>query len=119
MPLIKQNLNFIFGLLLSILLTACGSENEAKDSANSSDPQPARVALVMKSLANEYFINMMEEALGKKAIKNFLPIEKGDVEITYADTNKLEEWIDFRPKINIKEGINNFVRWYIEYYKNL
>ena len=65
------------------------------------------------------FINMMEEALGKKAIKNFLPIEKGDVEITYADTNKLEEWIDFRPKINIKEGINNFVKWYIEYYKNL
>ena len=62
MPLIKQNLNLIFGLLLSILLTACGSENEAKDSANSSDPRPARVALVMKSLANEYFINMMEGA---------------------------------------------------------
>ena len=62
MPLIKQNLNFIFGLLLTILLTACGSENDAKDSANSSDPQPARVALIMKSLANEYFINMMEGA---------------------------------------------------------
>ncbi|MAD91320.1 MAG: LacI family transcriptional regulator [Gammaproteobacteria bacterium] len=62
MPLTKQNLNFIFGLLLTVLLTACGSENDAKDSANNSDSQPARVALVMKSLANEYFINMMEGA---------------------------------------------------------
>jgi ribose transport system substrate-binding protein len=44
------------------LLSACGSENEAKDSANGSDSQPARVALIMKSLANEYFINMMEGA---------------------------------------------------------
>ncbi len=62
MPLIRQNLKFIFGLLLTILLSACGSENEAKDSANASDSQPARVALIMKSLANEYFINMMEGA---------------------------------------------------------
>ena len=56
MPLIRQNLKFIFGLLLTILLSACGSENEAKDSANGSDSQPARVALIMKSLANIRFL---------------------------------------------------------------
>ncbi len=63
------------------------------------------------------FIDLMESALGKKAIKKFLPLEKGDVEITYADNTKLEEWINFKPKISITEGINKFVKWYKYFYK--
>jgi UDP-glucuronate 4-epimerase len=62
------------------------------------------------------FINIMEKALGKKAIKKFLPLEKGDVKVTCADTTKLEEWINFRPKINISEGIHKFVQWYRDFY---
>ena len=42
----------------------------------------------------------------------------GDVKSTFADTVLLEEWIKFKPKTSIKEGVRNFVKWYLEFYKN-
>ncbi len=59
---IRYNRNLIFGLLLTAVLSACGSEKEAEDESSTPKSQPVRVALIMKSLANEYFINMMEGA---------------------------------------------------------
>lgn len=63
------------------------------------------------------FIEVLEEKLEKKAIKNFLPMQPGDVEATYADVADLEETIDFRPSVSIEEGIGKFVDWYRSYYK--
>ena len=54
--------------------------------------------------------------LGKKAIKNFQPIQLGDVENTYADTSKLSDWINFSPKVSIEKGIYIFCKWYKNYY---
>lgn len=63
------------------------------------------------------FIEILEDKLGKKAVKNFMPIQPGDVPETYADIEALEKAVDFRPSTFIEEGIGNFVDWYLEYYK--
>ena len=52
----------------------------------------------------------------KKAIKNFLPMQKGDVISTLADTKLLEEWINFKPNTELKSGLEKFVKWYKRYY---
>jgi UDP-glucuronate 4-epimerase len=58
------------------------------------------------------FIEVIEEAMGKKAQKNFLPMQAGDVFATYADIDDLIRDTGFQPSTSIEVGINNFVRWY-------
>jgi UDP-glucuronate 4-epimerase len=62
------------------------------------------------------FIEIIEQKLGKKAIKNFLPLQDGDVPETYADVTDLMREIDFKPATPIEEGVGRFVDWYKEYY---
>ncbi|HEX5471117.1 MAG TPA: NAD-dependent epimerase, partial [Lacipirellulaceae bacterium] len=62
-------------------------------------------------------IEVLEECLGRKAKKNFLPIQPGDVPATYADVSDLEEAIGFAPRTPIETGVERFVRWYREYHK--
>ena len=64
-----------------------------------------------------FFIHLLEKELGEKAIKEFLPIQNGDVPETYADINELYDWINFKPKTNLKEGVKYFAKWFIDYYK--
>jgi UDP-glucuronate 4-epimerase len=63
------------------------------------------------------FIGCIEEALGRKAEKNLLPLQDGDVPATYADVDSLQEWVGFSPATDIRTGIARFVTWYREYYK--
>ena len=63
------------------------------------------------------YIEIIEKNLGKKAIKEFLPMQPGDVKATSADTKLLEEWIGFKPNTSIDNGVNKFVNWYKLYYK--
>ena len=63
------------------------------------------------------YIDEIEKAVGKKAIKEYLPMQPGDVKATFADTSKLENWINFKPNTSIKNGVRNFVKWYKDYYK--
>ena len=63
------------------------------------------------------FIEVLENKLNKKAIKNFLPLQPGDVPATYADVQDLVNSVDFKPDTKIEDGISNFVDWYREYYK--
>ena len=63
------------------------------------------------------FIEIIEEKIGKKAIKKFLPLQDGDVPETYADIDDLMRDIDFKPSTTIEEGIAKFVEWYKEYYQ--
>ena len=62
------------------------------------------------------FIAAIEKATGKRAIMNMLPMQKGDVEATYADIDALSRAVDFRPDTPIDEGIEAFVSWYRDYY---
>ena len=58
------------------------------------------------------FIETLESALGKVAIKNFLSMQPRHIHSTYADMNELDKWIGFKPKISLGEGIIKFVNWY-------
>jgi UDP-glucuronate 4-epimerase len=62
------------------------------------------------------FIDALEALLGKIAQKELLPMQAGDVEKTYADVQSLIDYIDYKPKTSIQEGIGNFVSWYKDYY---
>jgi UDP-glucuronate 4-epimerase len=62
------------------------------------------------------FIEVLEGCLGRKARKNFLPMQPGDVLETYADVDDLAKDVGFKPSTPIEEGIRKFVKWYREYY---
>jgi UDP-glucuronate 4-epimerase len=63
------------------------------------------------------YISALEEALGKEAKKEFLPIQPGDVPDTYADVSDLVKEFDYKPNTSVKEGIANFAQWFSDYYK--
>ena len=63
------------------------------------------------------FIGVIEEGLGKKAKKEMLPMQPGDVPETSADIQKSRDMLGFNPKTSIKEGVGKFLTWYREYYK--
>jgi UDP-glucuronate 4-epimerase len=63
------------------------------------------------------YIEVLEECLGKKAEKNFLPMQPGDVPATYANVDDLVRDVGFKPDTPIEEGIKRFVEWYKEFYR--
>jgi UDP-glucuronate 4-epimerase len=63
------------------------------------------------------FVEAIETALGKRAIRNMLPMQPGDVLATWADTEALFEATGYRPKVGLTEGVESFVKWYREYYR--
>ena len=65
------------------------------------------------------FIEVIEQALAKKAIKQFLPIQPGDVVSTASDTNALKRWVGFNPSTPLSFGVEKFVRWYADFYSSL
>jgi UDP-glucuronate 4-epimerase len=69
------------------------------------------------SVELEYFIQTIESCLGKKAIKNYLPLQPGDVPNTFANIDDLIKDVGFRPKTSIEEGIEHFIRWFRRYYQ--
>ncbi|MDJ0662238.1 MAG: NAD-dependent epimerase [Crocosphaera sp.] len=62
------------------------------------------------------FIQILENCLGKSSIKNYLPMQPGDVPITYADVDDLTKDINFRPQTPLEDGLKKFVTWYKQYY---
>lgn len=63
------------------------------------------------------YIEVLENCLGKKAEKNLLPLQPGDVPATYADVDALIEDVNYKPSTPVEVGIENFVKWYRDYYK--
>jgi len=63
-----------------------------------------------------HFIETIEKAVGKEAVKEFLPMQPGDVYQTYADVDDLMQDFDFKPSTSIEEGLRKFVDWYMVYY---
>jgi UDP-glucuronate 4-epimerase len=63
------------------------------------------------------YIECIEQCLGKKAQKNLLPLQQGDVPDTFADIEDLERDVGYRPATPVEVGVERFVRWYVDYYK--
>ena len=60
---------------------------------------------------------MLEDCLGKKAEKNLLPLQPGDVPDTWADVEDLVTDVGYRPATPVEVGVERFVAWYLDYYK--
>ena len=63
------------------------------------------------------FIEIIEKNLGRKAAKEFLPLQAGDVPTTYADIDDLIRDVDYAPSTSIEDGVVSFIKWYKDYYK--
>lgn len=64
-----------------------------------------------------YFIELIEKELDKTAKKNMLPMQPGDVEVTFADIEKAKKILGYNPQTSIEQGVKNFIVWYKQYYK--
>ena len=62
------------------------------------------------------FIYGLEKEMGKEATKNFMPMQDGDVKVTYADSTKLQRAIGYKPTTKLNTGLHKFVNWYKLFY---
>ncbi|MFW6376292.1 MAG: GDP-mannose 4,6-dehydratase, partial [Thermoplasmatota archaeon] len=62
------------------------------------------------------FIQILEDTLGIEAKKNMMPMQPGDMKVTYADISKSQEMLGYEPETGIEKGIEKFIDWYSEYY---
>ncbi len=93
-------------------------EFDPKNPSPSRSFAPSRIFNIgnNKPVNLKYFITLLENNLGKKAKMNFLELQKGDVVSTFADINKIKDWINFSPTTNIEDGVNKFCEWYKKIY---
>jgi len=85
----------------------------------SSSPAPYKLYNIGNNNVEELmrYVEVLEDCLGKKAIKNFMPLQPGDVPATYANVDDLVQDVDFKPNTSIEDGIAKFVEWFREYHK--
>lgn len=87
------------------------------------DPCTSRAPYKLYNIGNNNpvqlmeFIKTLENALGKEAQKNFMPMQPGDVPSTYADIDDLIQDIGYKPQTTIEEGLTKFVQWYKDFFK--
>ena len=91
-------------------------------SSNAPDPATSNAPFRIFNIGNNApvkltdYIAAVEEALGRKAIRELLPLQPGDVPDTFADVSELERAVDYRPATSAKEGVRRFVDWYRQFY---
>jgi UDP-glucuronate 4-epimerase len=120
----KRDFTYVADIVEGIvrLLPFVPKANPAWDSVNP-DPATSFAPYKIYNIGNNkpvelsHFIEVLEMKLGKKAVKNFLPLQDGDVPETFADIDDLTRDVGFKPDTSIEEGIGNFVDWYKQYYR--
>jgi UDP-glucuronate 4-epimerase len=87
------------------------------------DPGTSKAPYRLYNIGNQQpvellrYIEVLEECLGRKAEKNLLPMQAGDVPDTWADVEDLVRDVGYRPSTPVEEGVRSFVSWYLDYYK--
>ena len=98
---------------------------EVNDDWDSSNPDPGTSMAPYRiyNIGNQQpvelmrYIEVIEECVGRKAQKNLLPLQPGDVPDTYADVSDLVQDVDYKPNTSIEVGVKRFVDWYVDYYQ--
>ena len=108
--------DIVSGIVKILTRIPCGEKKSALPTNHS------RAPYVLYNIGNNEpvnltdFIQAIEEVIGKKAKINYLPLQPGDVNTTYADVSNLREHTDYVPGTSVKQGIKNFVKWYRNYF---
>ena len=115
----RRDFTYIDDIVTGVI--ACADKPASADpSFDTAAPDPAtswaphRLFNIGNSKPEELlrFIELLEQALGRPAIRDLQPMQPGDVEATAADTSLLEAWVGFRPATSIEVGVERFARWY-------
>lgn len=117
---LSRDFTYIDDIVEGIHLILNGSRST---SGEASTPSPTELSTVHRiyNIGNSQptslmeFIDAIEHSLGIAAKKEYLPMQPGDVETTFADVSDLMQGFGYQPKTNIQEGIDRFVRWYLVY----
>ena len=111
--------NGIFLLINTVPASSSKADENYQSNDNLSPVAPFRVVNIGNSKSEKLtdFIDVIEKSLGIPAIKNFMPIQAGDVPATWADTSLLEDLTGYQPKTNLEDGVQRFVRWYRDFYR--
>ena len=119
----RRDFTFVDDIVAGVV-AACdhvATPNESWDSDHP-DPGTSRAPYRLYNIGNQQpvelmkYIEVLEECLGRKAEKNLLPLQPGDVPDTWADVEDLVTDIGYRPATPVEEGVRRFVDWYREYY---
>jgi UDP-glucuronate 4-epimerase len=120
----KRDFTFIDDIIEGVVrVMACIPEPNPQWSGSQPDPATSFAPFSLFNIGNNrpvellYFIEVLEKNLGRIAIKNFMPMQPGDVPTTYADVNDLAAKVCYSPSTSIEEGIEKFVTWFKTYYK--
>ena len=112
--------DIVEGVIRTLDNTAVPNPNWSGDNPDTATSKsPYRIYNIGNNAPVElmHYIEVLEDCLGKKAEKNFLPLQPGDVPATYANIDALKNDVGFHPDTKIEVGIENFVKWYREFYK--
>lgn len=120
----RRDFTYIEDIVEGVIRTMdhTATPNDDWDS-NNPDPGTSRAPYRIYNIGNQQpvelmrYIEVIEECVGKKAEKNLLPLQPGDVPDTWADTEDLVADVDYRPNTPIETGVRNFVDWYLDYYR--
>ncbi len=121
----KRDFTYIDDIVEGVIRTMdhTAEANPDWDAANP-DPGTSNVPYRLYNIGNQQpielmrYIEVLEECLGKKAEKNLLPLQPGDVPDTFADAQDLVQDVGYQPNTAIEVGVRNFVDWYLEYYQS-
>ena len=121
----KRDFTFVDDVIEAIYrccykIPVASSEFDPKNPKPSISFAPHRIFNVGNGQPTELitFIEKLEKALDKKAIINYFPMQQGDVESTEASVLELKNWINYRPLVDLDQGIDKFARWFLEYKKD-
>ena len=114
----QRDFTFIEDIVEGTFLCSLKAPSNNSEKINSNNRVPNKIFNIGfgKPINLNYFIELLEDNLSIKAIKKFEPIQPGDVQNTFADTNLLAEWIKYKPKIPIEDGVRRFAKWFLNYY---
>jgi UDP-glucuronate 4-epimerase len=122
----SRDFTYIDDLVTSVRLLMSSIPQQAKENSDLScsagnhfSVAPFRIVNIGNSKPEKLlkFITAIEQSTGMRAVKNLMPLQAGDVPATWADTEKLKHLTGYVPQTEMSVGVENFVRWYRDYYK--